>query len=70
MRPRLRRTGRRPALTLHPLGEVADVREAHARVRADLEVLGQCLVESLDELVDASSPTRTRAPRGRVTRKR
>jgi diacylglycerol O-acyltransferase / wax synthase len=36
----------------------------------DLDVLGQCLVESLDELVDASSPTRARAPRGRVAKKR
>ncbi len=32
----------------------------------DLDVLGQCLIESLDELVDASSPSRARAPRGRV----
>ncbi|MDP9317859.1 MAG: WSD1 family O-acyltransferase, partial [Actinomycetota bacterium] len=36
----------------------------------DLDVLGHCLVESLDELVDASSPSRTRAPRGRVPKKR
>jgi diacylglycerol O-acyltransferase len=37
----------------------------------DLDVLGQCLRESLDELVEASSPTRVRAPRGRgATRKR
>jgi diacylglycerol O-acyltransferase len=34
----------------------------------DVDVLGQCLVEALDELVDASSATRTRAPRGRVSR--
>ncbi len=34
----------------------------------DLDVLGQCLVESLDELVEAFSPTRARAPRGRVPR--
>jgi diacylglycerol O-acyltransferase len=32
----------------------------------DLEVLGQCLHEALDELLDASLATRPRAPRGRV----
>lgn len=31
----------------------------------DVDVLGQCLVESLDELVAASSPSHARAPRGR-----
>ncbi|HYO41404.1 MAG TPA: wax ester/triacylglycerol synthase family O-acyltransferase [Nocardioidaceae bacterium] len=31
----------------------------------DLEVLGQCLTEALEELVDSASPTRQRAPRGR-----
>jgi diacylglycerol O-acyltransferase len=31
----------------------------------DLEVLGQCVEESLAELVDSSSETRPRAPRGR-----
>jgi len=36
--------GRRPALALHALGDVAAVHEAHARVRADLEVLGRELV--------------------------
>ena len=36
----------------------------------DVDVLGQCLVEALDELVDASSATRARAPRGRVPRKK
>jgi diacylglycerol O-acyltransferase / wax synthase len=36
----------------------------------DLDVLGHCLVESLDELVEASSPSRTRAPRDRVPNKR
>lgn len=36
----------------------------------DVEVLGHCLVEALDELVDASSPSRARAPRGRLTRKK
>lgn len=34
----------------------------------DVDVLGQCIVESLDEL--AASETRARAPRGRVTRKK
>ncbi|MGH3448866.1 MAG: WS/DGAT/MGAT family O-acyltransferase [Nocardioidaceae bacterium] len=33
----------------------------------DVGVLGQCLTEALDELVDASSSARVRAPRGRVT---
>jgi diacylglycerol O-acyltransferase len=32
---------------------------------ADLDVLAQCLVESLEELVDSASETRQRAPRGR-----
>jgi diacylglycerol O-acyltransferase len=31
----------------------------------DLEVLGQCVTEALEELVDSVSPTRQRAPRGR-----
>jgi diacylglycerol O-acyltransferase len=31
----------------------------------DLDVLGQCLVESLEELVDSASDSRVRAPRGR-----
>lgn len=31
----------------------------------DIDVLGQCVKESLDELVDSSSDTRPRAPRGR-----
>ena len=31
----------------------------------DAHVLGQCLVEALDELVDTTTPTRPRAPRGR-----
>jgi diacylglycerol O-acyltransferase len=31
----------------------------------DLEVLGQCVTEALEELVDTASPTRQRAPRGR-----
>jgi diacylglycerol O-acyltransferase len=31
----------------------------------DLEVLGQCVTEALEELVDSISPTRQRAPRGR-----
>ncbi len=31
----------------------------------DLAVLGQCLVESLEELVDSASDSRPRAPRGR-----
>src|SRR6478735_382070 len=32
----------------------------------DLEVLGQCVTESLEELVDSISPSRQRAPRGRT----
>lgn len=36
----------------------------------DVDVLGQCLVEALDELVEASSPSRARAPRGRMPRKK
>ncbi|WP_310964377.1 WS/DGAT/MGAT family O-acyltransferase [Nocardioides terrisoli] len=31
----------------------------------DIEVLGQCVTEALDELVDSASETRPRAPRGR-----
>ncbi len=31
----------------------------------DLEVLGQCVTEALEELVDSTSETRQRAPRGR-----
>jgi len=31
----------------------------------DIEVLGQCVREALDELVDSASDTRVRAPRGR-----
>ncbi|QWZ06736.1 wax ester/triacylglycerol synthase family O-acyltransferase [Nocardioides panacis] len=31
----------------------------------DLEVLGQCVTEALEELVDSISPSRQRAPRGR-----
>ena len=30
----------------------------------DLEVLGQCVTEALEELVDSVSPNRQRAPRG------
>jgi diacylglycerol O-acyltransferase len=36
----------------------------------DLDVLAQCIREAVDELVDASSPSRARAPRGRVSRRR
>jgi hypothetical protein len=36
----------------------------------DVDVLAACIVESLDELLDASSSSRTRAPRGRVSSKR
>jgi diacylglycerol O-acyltransferase len=31
----------------------------------DLDVLGQCVTEALEELVDTTSATRQRAPRGR-----
>jgi diacylglycerol O-acyltransferase len=31
----------------------------------DLEVLGQCVTEALDELVDTLGDSRARAPRGR-----
>ena len=31
----------------------------------DLDVLGHCVTESLEELVDSISPSRQRAPRGR-----
>ncbi|WP_248580782.1 wax ester/triacylglycerol synthase family O-acyltransferase [Nocardioides sp. InS609-2] len=31
----------------------------------DADVLGQCVLEALDELVDSASPARQRAPRGR-----
>ena len=33
----------------------------------DLDVLGHCIREALDELVDASSSSRSRAPRGRLS---
>ncbi len=36
----------------------------------DVDVLGSCITEALDELLEASSSARNRAPRGRVTRKR
>jgi diacylglycerol O-acyltransferase len=36
----------------------------------DLEVVAQCILEAHEELVDASSSMRTRAPRGRVSRKK
>jgi len=32
----------------------------------DLDVLGQCLTEALEELVDTASPSRQRVPRGRT----
>jgi diacylglycerol O-acyltransferase len=32
---------------------------------ADLDVVGQCIEESLAELVDSASESRPRAPRGR-----
>ena len=35
----------------------------------DADLLGQCLREALDELVDSASPSRNRAPRGRRKRK-
>ena len=35
----------------------------------DIEVLGQCVREALDELVDTASETRPRAPRGRGSRR-
>lgn len=35
----------------------------------DIEVLGQCVREALDELVDSASETRPRAPRGRGSRR-
>ncbi len=31
----------------------------------DADVLGQCIREALDELIDSASETRQRAPRGR-----
>jgi len=31
----------------------------------DVQVLGQCVSEALDELVDSASANRPRAPRGR-----
>ena len=31
----------------------------------DIEVIGQCLSEAIDELVDTASGARLRAPRGR-----
>jgi diacylglycerol O-acyltransferase / wax synthase len=31
----------------------------------DVEVLGQCVRDALDELVDSASDSRLRAPRGR-----
>jgi len=31
----------------------------------DVDVLGQCIRDALDELVDSASDTRPRAPRGR-----
>ncbi|HSS68322.1 MAG TPA: wax ester/triacylglycerol synthase family O-acyltransferase [Nocardioidaceae bacterium] len=36
----------------------------------DIDVLAQCLREAVDELVDASSSTRARAPRGRLSTRR
>jgi diacylglycerol O-acyltransferase / wax synthase len=36
----------------------------------DVDVLAQCIREALDELVDASSSTRARAPRGRLSKRR
>jgi diacylglycerol O-acyltransferase len=36
----------------------------------DAEVLAQCIREALDELVDASSSTRARAPRGHLSKRR
>jgi diacylglycerol O-acyltransferase len=36
---------------------------------SDLDVLGQCVIEALEELVDSTSPTRMRAPRGRTGKK-
>lgn len=47
--------GRRPTQVLHPLGDVAAVHEAHARVRADLEVLGRELVPGPIRTVAAAS---------------
>nr|WP_246086805.1 WS/DGAT domain-containing protein [Nocardioides humi] len=35
----------------------------------DADLLGACLREALDELIDLSSATRQRAPRGRRTAK-
>jgi diacylglycerol O-acyltransferase len=35
----------------------------------DVDVLAQCLSEALEELVDAASSARTRAPRGRVAKR-
>lgn len=46
---------RRPALALHPLGDVAAVHETHARVRGDLEVLGRDLVPRAIRTVAAAS---------------
>ena len=34
-------------------------------VLPDVDLLGQCLTEALDELVDTASGARPRAPRGR-----
>ena len=34
----------------------------------DADLLGHCVTEALDELVDATGGTRRRAPRGRRTR--
>jgi diacylglycerol O-acyltransferase len=66
-----------PLLPGHPLaigvtsydGQVYYGLDGDRDAMPDLEVLGQCINEALDELVETSA-TRSRAPRGRVARKK
>jgi diacylglycerol O-acyltransferase len=48
-------------------GQVDDGIDGDRDAVSDVDVLAQCMGEALDELVEASSTARTRAPRGRLS---
>ena len=44
--------------------KIAEMQRILAQHVPDIEVLGQCVRDALDELVDSASDSRQRAPRG------
>ena len=52
-------------LLLLPVAALAQDARASLANLPDADVLGQCLTEALDELLDTASGTRPKVPRGR-----